>query len=196
MTAWTDLVKRLSKENPGENLTKILPMAKKLYKKSAVLTKKVGNKVFKNKGRGTRGRRGRRGMRGGKVDPNAPSVKGQVDPNAPSVEGQVDPNAPSVEGQVDPNAPSVEGQVDPNASSDDTNAVVETNTTKESQYYKKEGEAFVLITNEEEKKNPVIQKYIKGEDGNYTPAPAQGGRSKKNKSKKGGKRAGRKSRKN
>jgi hypothetical protein len=61
MTAWTDLVKRLSKENPGENLTKILPMAKKLYKKSAVLTKKVGNKVFRNKRRGTRGRRRMRG---------------------------------------------------------------------------------------------------------------------------------------
>jgi hypothetical protein len=36
MTAWMDLVKRLSKENPGKPLQVILPLAKKLYRKPVV----------------------------------------------------------------------------------------------------------------------------------------------------------------
>jgi len=34
MSAWTDLVKKLCKENPGKPLGAILPLAKKMYKKS------------------------------------------------------------------------------------------------------------------------------------------------------------------
>ena len=34
MTAWMDLVKKLSKENPGKPLGAILPLAKKLYRKT------------------------------------------------------------------------------------------------------------------------------------------------------------------
>jgi hypothetical protein len=34
MTAWMDLVKKLSKENPGKPLGAILPLAKKIYRKS------------------------------------------------------------------------------------------------------------------------------------------------------------------
>jgi hypothetical protein len=36
MSAWMDLVKRLSKENPGKPLGVILPLAKKLYRKPVV----------------------------------------------------------------------------------------------------------------------------------------------------------------
>ncbi len=32
MTAWMDLVKKLSKENPGKPLGAILPLAKKIYR--------------------------------------------------------------------------------------------------------------------------------------------------------------------
>jgi hypothetical protein len=34
MSAWTDLVKKLCKENPGKPLGAILPLAKKMYKKT------------------------------------------------------------------------------------------------------------------------------------------------------------------
>jgi len=34
MSAWSDLVKKLCKENPGKPLGAILPLAKKMYKKS------------------------------------------------------------------------------------------------------------------------------------------------------------------
>ena len=33
MTAWSDLIKKLVKENPGTPLNTILPMAKKIYRK-------------------------------------------------------------------------------------------------------------------------------------------------------------------
>ena len=33
MTAWSDLIKKLVKENPGTPLNIILPMAKKVYRK-------------------------------------------------------------------------------------------------------------------------------------------------------------------
>jgi hypothetical protein len=34
MSAWNDLVKKLCKENPGKPLGAILPLAKKMYKKT------------------------------------------------------------------------------------------------------------------------------------------------------------------
>ena len=34
MSAWMDLVKKLSKENPGKPLGAILPLAKKIYSKT------------------------------------------------------------------------------------------------------------------------------------------------------------------
>lgn len=34
MTAWMDLVKKLSKEHPGKPLGAILPLAKKIYRKN------------------------------------------------------------------------------------------------------------------------------------------------------------------
>lgn len=34
MSAWMDLVKKLSKENPGKPLGAILPLAKKIYRKT------------------------------------------------------------------------------------------------------------------------------------------------------------------
>ena len=34
MSAWSDLVKKLCKENPGKPLGAILPLAKKMYKKT------------------------------------------------------------------------------------------------------------------------------------------------------------------
>lgn len=44
MSAWTDLVKKLCKENPGKPLGAILPLAKKMYKK----TKNAGSSTMKN----------------------------------------------------------------------------------------------------------------------------------------------------
>ena len=46
MSAWMDLVKKLSKENPGKPLGAILPLAKKIYRKTkdtvvAAVTKKA-----------------------------------------------------------------------------------------------------------------------------------------------------------
>ena len=43
MSAWTDLVKKLCKENPGKPLGAILPLAKKMYKK----TKNAGSSTQK-----------------------------------------------------------------------------------------------------------------------------------------------------
>ena len=37
MSEWTDLVKKLCKENPGKPLGAILPLAKKMYKKGGVV---------------------------------------------------------------------------------------------------------------------------------------------------------------
>jgi hypothetical protein len=43
MSAWSDLVKKLCKENPGKPLGAILPLAKKMYKK----TKSAGSSTQK-----------------------------------------------------------------------------------------------------------------------------------------------------
>ena len=50
MSAWSDLVKKLCKENPGKPLGAILPLAKKMYKgtkKSEQGTKKVLRRMDK-----------------------------------------------------------------------------------------------------------------------------------------------------
>ena len=61
MSAWSDLVKKLCKENPGKPLGAILPLAKKMYKgtkNAAQTTKKAFKKMNKmNKGRSQRRRR-------------------------------------------------------------------------------------------------------------------------------------------
>ena len=61
MSAWSDLVKKLCKENPGKPLGAILPLAKKMYKgtkNAAQPTKKAFKKMNKmNKGRSQRRRR-------------------------------------------------------------------------------------------------------------------------------------------
>lgn len=61
MSEWTDLIKKLIKENPGTPLKTIIPMAKKLYKKpegkSAVRPMNFTSK------RGKRGRKGTRRQR-------------------------------------------------------------------------------------------------------------------------------------
>ena len=44
MSEWTDLVKKLCKENPGKPLGAILPLAKKMYKKGGVVGTKKSNK--------------------------------------------------------------------------------------------------------------------------------------------------------
>lgn len=48
MSAWSDLVKKLCKENPGKPLGAILPLAKKMYKKAPTETKNVYKKMNKN----------------------------------------------------------------------------------------------------------------------------------------------------
>ena len=58
MSAWSDLVKKLCKENPGKPLGAILPLAKKMYKgtkNAAQPTKKAFKKM--NKGKSQRRRR-------------------------------------------------------------------------------------------------------------------------------------------
>ena len=58
MSAWSDLVKKLCKENPGKPLGAILPLAKKMYKgtkNAAQPTKKAFKKM--NKGESQRRRR-------------------------------------------------------------------------------------------------------------------------------------------
>jgi hypothetical protein len=52
MSAWSDLVKKLCKENPGKPLGAILPLAKKMYKgtkNAAQPTKKAFKKMNKGK---------------------------------------------------------------------------------------------------------------------------------------------------
>jgi hypothetical protein len=44
MSAWTDLVKKLCKENPGKPLGAILPLAKKMYKKPDAIVVVVDKK--------------------------------------------------------------------------------------------------------------------------------------------------------
>ncbi len=58
MSAWSDLVKKLCKQNPGKPLGAILPLAKKMYKgtkNAAQPTKKAFKKM--NKGKSQRRRR-------------------------------------------------------------------------------------------------------------------------------------------
>jgi hypothetical protein len=61
MSAWSDLVKKLCKENPGKPLGAILPLAKKMYKgtKNAVSSTE---KAFKKMGKKSR-RKSRRGKK-------------------------------------------------------------------------------------------------------------------------------------
>ena len=60
MCAWSDLVKKLCKENPGKPLGAILPLAKKMYKgtKNAAqtTTKKALKKMGKKGGKSQRRR--------------------------------------------------------------------------------------------------------------------------------------------
>ncbi len=56
MSAWMDLVKKLSKENPGKPLGAILPLAKKIYRKTkdtvvAAVTKKARKTGRRNAGK-------------------------------------------------------------------------------------------------------------------------------------------------
>jgi hypothetical protein len=59
MSAWSDLVKKLCKENPGKPLGAILPLAKKMYRgtKNAVVDTKKANRNLKNKSRRRSSRR-------------------------------------------------------------------------------------------------------------------------------------------
>ncbi len=62
MSAWSDLVKKLCKENPGKPLGAILPLAKKMYKGTKNAAQPTTKKAFKkmnkmNKGRSQRRRR-------------------------------------------------------------------------------------------------------------------------------------------
>ncbi len=62
MTAWSDLVGKLVKENPGTPLNIILPMAKKQYEKPGMNGKKHMRKTNnrrRNRGRDTRRRQRR-----------------------------------------------------------------------------------------------------------------------------------------
>jgi hypothetical protein len=59
MSAWSDLVKKLCKENPGKPLGAILPLAKKIYrgsKKAETGTKKALKKMGKKGGKSQRRR--------------------------------------------------------------------------------------------------------------------------------------------
>ena len=59
MSAWSDLVKKLCKENPGKPLGAILPLAKKMYKgtkNAAQTTKKALKKMGKKGGKSQRRR--------------------------------------------------------------------------------------------------------------------------------------------
>ena len=49
MSAWSDLVKKLCKDNPGKPLGAILPLAKKMYRGTKKSTKKVFKKMNKGK---------------------------------------------------------------------------------------------------------------------------------------------------
>jgi hypothetical protein len=57
MSAWMDLVKKLSKENPGKPLGAILPLAKKIYRKSKDMVVSAVTKKARKTGRRTVGKR-------------------------------------------------------------------------------------------------------------------------------------------
>lgn len=59
MSAWSDLVKKLCKENPGKPLGAILPLAKKMYKGTKNATKTT-KKAFKKMNRMNKGKSQRR----------------------------------------------------------------------------------------------------------------------------------------
>lgn len=61
MSAWSDLIKKLVKENPGTPLNTILPMAKKLYKKPE--GKPASKPMNFTSKRGKRSRKGTRKQR-------------------------------------------------------------------------------------------------------------------------------------
>jgi hypothetical protein len=58
MSEWTDLIKKLIKENPGTPLKTIIPMATKIYKKPE--GKPIGKPMNFTSKRGKRGRKGTR----------------------------------------------------------------------------------------------------------------------------------------
>ena len=62
MTAWSDLIKKLVKENPGTPLNTILPMAKKIYRKPDAKNNlpKSKNMTYNKRNRGNRGTRRKR----------------------------------------------------------------------------------------------------------------------------------------
>jgi hypothetical protein len=57
MSAWSDLVKKLCKENPGKPLGAILPLAKKMYKGSKKAASST-QKAFTSKSRRKSSKRG------------------------------------------------------------------------------------------------------------------------------------------
>ena len=59
MSAWMDLVKKLSKENPGKPLGAILPLAKKIYRKTkdTVVSAVAKTQKARKTGRRTVGKR-------------------------------------------------------------------------------------------------------------------------------------------
>jgi len=57
MSAWMDLVKKLSKENPGKPLGAILPLAKKIYRKSKDTVVSAVTKKARKTGRRIVGKR-------------------------------------------------------------------------------------------------------------------------------------------
>ena len=57
MSAWTDLVKKLCKENPGKPLGAILPLAKKMYKKSKTAASSTQIKMSRKSRRKSSSRR-------------------------------------------------------------------------------------------------------------------------------------------
>lgn len=57
MSAWMDLVKKLSKENPGKPLGAILPLAKKIYRKTKDTVVSAVTKKARKTGRRTVGKR-------------------------------------------------------------------------------------------------------------------------------------------
>ena len=63
MSAWTDLVKKLCKENPGKPLGAILPLAKKIYRKNGTQSSKSVTKSSKsgnNKSKSNKSRKNRK----------------------------------------------------------------------------------------------------------------------------------------
>ena len=62
MSAWSDLVKKLCKENPGKPLGAILPLAKKMYKGTQKAVSST-EKVFKKMAKKSRRKSSRRGKK-------------------------------------------------------------------------------------------------------------------------------------